>query len=192
MSPLKSISIYCTSMKYTKEILERAVKDSKSYADVMRKVGVKCTGGNHGHIKSKIAKYGINVSHFLGRRINCGGAHKGGPERKKAKEILVLGKPGSLSCKTFQLRRALVEIGRIYVCAECGLANSWNGKELMLQVDHINSDKHDNREGNLRFLCPNCHSQTGNWGFNNSGGTDLTSRAAYFREYRRKKRAAKV
>src|ERR1044072_5877931 len=102
-------------MKYTKEVLENAVKSSKSYADVMRKMGIKCTGGNHGHIKSRIVKYDIDTSPFVGRRTNCGGFHTGGPDRKSAKEVLALGKPGSLSCKTFQLRRALIEIGRKYV-----------------------------------------------------------------------------
>lgn len=173
-------------VKYTKEILEEAVKNSKSYADVMRKMGVKCTGGNHGHIKSRIASYGIDASHFRGRRTNFGDAHTGGPRRKSAKEILVLGERGSIPCKAFQLRRALIEAGRKYACTECGLEGLWNGKALTLQVDHLNGEKNDNRESNLRFLCPNCHSQTGNWG-NNGGGTDLTSRALYFREYRRKR-----
>jgi len=167
-----------------------AVSDSQSYAGVMRKLGIKCTGGNHGHIKGVIAKYGIDTSHFLGRRTNCGGAHAGGPEPKSAKEILVLSEPGSLTYKAFQLRRALLEAGREYGCAECGLAGCWNGKELTLQVDHINGDKHDNREENLRFLCPNCHSQTSNWGYRNSGGTDRTSRAAYARAYRKRQREA--
>lgn len=36
----------------------------------------------------------------------------------------------------------------------------WNNKALCLELDHINGDSGDNRQENLRFLCPNCHSQT--------------------------------
>lgn len=45
-------------------------------------------------------------------------------------------------------------------CSECGLGSEWNGKYISLQIDHINGDGMDNRLENLRFLCPNCHSQT--------------------------------
>jgi 5-methylcytosine-specific restriction endonuclease McrA len=47
-----------------------------------------------------------------------------------------------------------------YRCFECGLKNEWNGKVLSLQLDHINGIRNDNRISNLRFLCPNCHTQT--------------------------------
>lgn len=47
-------------------------------------------------------------------------------------------------------------------CAECGL-QSWQGKPLTLELHHINGVHGDDREENLIFLCPNCHSQTENF-----------------------------
>lgn len=44
-------------------------------------------------------------------------------------------------------------------CEICGI-NSWNDKELFLELDHINGDHRNNSRSNLRILCPNCHSQT--------------------------------
>lgn len=44
-------------------------------------------------------------------------------------------------------------------CQECGLQHIWNGKHISLQLDHINGVNNDHRIENLRFLCPNCHSQ---------------------------------
>lgn len=47
-------------------------------------------------------------------------------------------------------------------CHSCGLTEWLNGK-LGLELDHINGINTDNRLENLRFLCPNCHSQTSNY-----------------------------
>jgi len=46
-----------------------------------------------------------------------------------------------------------------YQCNICQI-HEWNSHEISLELDHINGINNDNRICNLRFLCPNCHSQT--------------------------------
>lgn len=65
------------------------------------------------------------------------------------------------------LRDALIRLGRDYVCEECNQGPTWNGKKLVLQVDHKNGISHDHRAENLRFLCPNCHTQTDTYSWRN-------------------------
>lgn len=56
-------------------------------------------------------------------------------------------------------KRILKENLLEYRCDCCGLSDSWNNKKLVLQLDHINGINNDHRLNNLRFVCPNCHSQ---------------------------------
>lgn len=59
------------------------------------------------------------------------------------------------------LKRRLIKSGKLKEeCSDCGQKPLWNGKPLMLELDHINGIYNDNRIENLRLLCPNCHSQT--------------------------------
>ena len=45
-------------------------------------------------------------------------------------------------------------------CAICHIGPLHNNKYLLLEVDHIDGKCFNNTLTNLRFLCPNCHSQT--------------------------------
>ena len=36
----------------------------------------------------------------------------------------------------------------------------WNNIPITLELDHINGDRKNETRANLRFICPNCHSQT--------------------------------
>lgn len=47
-------------------------------------------------------------------------------------------------------------------CNRCNITN-WFGEIITLELDHINGDNTDNTITNLRYLCPNCHSQTPNF-----------------------------
>ena len=58
------------------------------------------------------------------------------------------------------LKRRLIEENLLhYKCECCRNAGEHNNKPLVLQLDHINGINNDHRLENLRFLCPNCHTQ---------------------------------
>lgn len=59
------------------------------------------------------------------------------------------------------LKRRLICEGLIEnECSICAAKPIWQGKPLVLVLDHINGVNNDHRFENLRLLCPNCNSQT--------------------------------
>ncbi len=141
--------------KYTKELLGEIAKESICIRDVLRMLGLKLTGGSQSHIKALLKRYEIDTTHFLGQASRKGLTNG---LKKHWSEILVLSE-GDRRTHGYMLRRALIESGVEYKCACCGQTDVWNGKPLVLEVDHKNDNWLDNRKENLQFLCPNCHSQ---------------------------------
>lgn len=54
-----------------------------------------------------------------------------------------------------------------YECSCCGISN-WNGKDIVLQIEHKDGNSKNNTIENICWLCPNCHTQTATWGFRNA------------------------
>jgi hypothetical protein len=149
-----------------RDTLAPAVAASTSFAGVLALLGRHNGGAARTLVKRSIEAHSLSTAHFTGQ-----GHRRGVPSlsRKSAAEILRRLEPGAPRTKTALLRRALDEIRVPRVCAECGVGDTWQGRRLVLEIDHIDGDPLDNRIENLRHLCPSCHSQTSTFANRASG-----------------------
>ncbi|MCX5378167.1 HNH endonuclease [Streptomyces sp. NBC_00091] len=138
--------------RHTEERLRELVAESISISEVVSRLGISNVGGNQAHIARRISALGIDTSHFVTtRRPRPKGAL--GP-------TLSLRDPQDGRVPGERLRRELLKVGVPEECAECGVGPEWNNRPLRHEVDHINGEWWDNRQENLRILCPNCHATT--------------------------------
>jgi hypothetical protein len=63
-------------------------------------------------------------------------------------------------------------------CWECGITE-WNGKPIVLELEHKDGNSQNNSEDNLSLLCPNCHSQTDTYKGKNVGKGRYSRRIRY-------------
>lgn len=148
----------CIMKRVSKEIFEKIVSESINIAEVCRKIGWQPRGDNYKIVHKYLDEYGTDISHFKRARTNIGNVLN--KEREKNAEYYLKEKS---YVKTSSLKWKLFSEGlKKYKCEKCGCTH-WEGKQLALQLHHINGDDTDNRLENLQILCPNCHSQTDNY-----------------------------
>jgi hypothetical protein len=151
--------------KISDEELAELVRQSNTVMEVCRKI----TGGDvakstHSYWSKRIKDAGIPTAHFK----------RSAPKVQTPRSVTsILSDHTGASYRTHakDLRWALQQIGRPYVCEKCGQEPWWQGEPLVLQVDHKNGNNKDDRAENLRFLCANCHSQTTTFGSKNGRST---------------------
>lgn len=131
--------------------IKLAVTESGSRAETLRKLGRACVGTNYRWLQRQVERLGLNTSHWKAH-----GTTKSA-QRLTSTEVLM---PGS-SFSTGRAKKVVLREQKLpYKCAVCGLPPVWNGQPLVLRLDHVNGVRNDHRQENLRFLCPNCDSQT--------------------------------
>lgn len=142
------------STKYTKELLEIYTKHATSYSHLTRLLKPTFPGVHLPHIRQLVKVYKIDISHFTGKT-----QPKNAGKRFSTWQDILVHADRTTRKPAWALRKALKEYGREYKCVSCGNIGEWNGKKLVLEVDHIDHDWQNNKPENLQFLCPNCHSQ---------------------------------
>ena len=146
----------------TDEQFVKLIKNSTNISEVLFKLGYSIKGNSWGfsQVRKRMDDLNIDVSEFKGKSA----AIEKTKQASLTSEMLL-----RENCKHNRncLRRFIIKNKLLpYKCAICG-ALEWNGKTLSLELDHINGINNDNRLENLRFLCPNCHSQTTTYGSRN-------------------------
>lgn len=164
-------------MDNEKEILQQIVNESTSYSEILRKLGKSISGDSVSTLKQKLKNYEIP---FTPSHKNTGNLTKQPIEHYLQKDH---------PCDSKSLKKRLIAEGlKKDICELCTQTNTWNGKPLTLQLDHINGDHSDNRLENLRIVCPNCHSQTDTFSTRKpvnicpDCGTEISRRSKYCRK----------
>lgn len=153
-----------TIAKLGEEKLQELYDSSSSYSDILRKMKLCPTGGSS---RNTLKKYKI-IWNIDTKKFKKNFEVLKKNHYKKLQEIRSKDQRSDLDLfkenseyATYSIKKRIIKRQLIkYECEKCKNKGKWQGEDLGLQLDHINGKSNDHRLENLRFLCPNCHSQT--------------------------------
>ena len=139
------------------------VKNNSCIRDIVGELGYSRSSGSMGIcVKKRIEKLNLDTSHFYSNKRKYHSHPK-----YQLEDILI---ENSSYENISRLKERLIKENVLeYRCEKCGNEGLWNGKKLVLQLEHKNGIHNDHRLENLCFLCPNCHSQTDTYSGKNIG-----------------------
>lgn len=153
---LKRSNFNQNAFRYNKEDVEKAFTNAECWSDIYRSLGVTVCDHNKKAIIKFARHHGLTVPTFS--KADIGRTFRRGKIGWTVDEIFCENSTYARS----NVRGAVLRYNVLpdYTCSKCSLEPLWDGTELMLEIDHVNGISNDNRIENLRWLCPNCHSQT--------------------------------
>ncbi|OGX87204.1 HNH endonuclease signature motif containing protein [Hymenobacter glacialis] len=144
----------------TDDEFRQVVAASLSVRQVLGRIGLVPAGGNYKTVYSRIARLGLDISHFTGAAWNQGGRFRMLGQPFSWDVILI---ENSSYTSTARLRNRLIEHElKAKQCESCGLTE-WLSEPIPLELHHVNGINNDHRLHNLQLLCPNCHALTENY-----------------------------
>ncbi len=132
--------------------IEEAVSSNLSIAGTIRSLGRAIVGSNYRWVKSEVNRLNLDTSHWKGQ------SHGTTPQKRLSFDVIFC--ENSMVPKVTLKKRIHKDKLIPYVCAECNSGPTWREKPMTLRLDHVNGNNNDNRLTNLRFMCPNCDSQS--------------------------------
>ena len=138
------------------ENLKNTITQSRTYSEVLKRLGIRAAGGNFDTLKKYIKKYEIDITHFEAYKVRNEklSEFRKNFVKKDIQDYLV---EGSDYNRGHLKERLYSEKIKERKCEICGQGEEWNGKKMSLILDHINGIWNDNRIENLRIVCPNCN-----------------------------------
>ena len=162
----KSKTLNCITMVNKIDLLSdgefiELIKNSTSTADVLKTLEYSVKGNSWAYriVAERMEKLNITFGKKLKQDSN-------GKIQKLPLDVVLT---EDSNYNRTKLKDRLIQEGlKENKCEICGISE-WLEKPISLQLHHINGIHNDNRLSNLQLLCPNCHSQTDNFGTKGRG-----------------------
>jgi DNA-directed RNA polymerase subunit M/transcription elongation factor TFIIS len=133
-----------------------------------------------GHISGHVRR-GELQKHVIEKTWTCDVCGEKAENGKELRKHKVIHKNIEDYAKDSSRKSLLIKL-RGKKCEVC-FQTRWCGKEIPIELDHIDGDPENSKSENLRLICPNCHAQTATYKGKNMGKVKNTKRSGVMKRY---------